>query len=136
MGRKHTSGPGSSDNRSDLRLCVRIFLILGFTWLIALATPFAASGSAFETVLVYMHVVLDAAQGVFIFAVFVANARIYKLYADLFRSAFKKRNEKLRHESEKSEANAKRVFSVSSFCSHTTVTQCSSFDSQCSRKSF
>ena len=68
--------------KRDVMLYIRIFCILGFTWLFGLLTVFIPNGGgeSVEKILVYFHVIFNGLQGVFIFSVFTTNKRVYNLY--------------------------------------------------------
>ena len=80
----------------DPACCLRIFCILGFTWFFGLVTIFIPPdepGSfcyTLETILVYLHVIFNGLQGVFIFSVFTTNQRVFGLYKGLWGAAKKK----------------------------------------------
>jgi len=73
-----------------LVLYVRLFAILGFTWVFGLATVLVPNedeeGSwkySLEQVLIYLYVIFSGLQGFFIFVVFTANKRVFGLYKNL-----------------------------------------------------
>lgn len=73
------------NGRRDLGVYIRIAIILGFTWIFGILTiliPSDASGFwlALLKILVYLHVVFNGSIGLFIFAAFIANKRVWKLY--------------------------------------------------------
>ncbi|XP_059085608.1 uncharacterized protein LOC131882478 [Tigriopus californicus] len=82
-------GVQSRRGRRDVLLYIRIFCILGFTWLFGLLTILVPSTEAMrsvEMILVYFHVIFNGLQGVFIFSVFTTNKRVFNLYKEMFKS--------------------------------------------------
>ena len=66
--------------RSDLFIYLRIFIILGITWVFGILSRFTKSGSDGEKVLILCFVITDSLQGFFLFWVFTFNQRVFGLY--------------------------------------------------------
>ena len=80
----------NGNGKTDLVLYVRIFSILGFTWVFGLLTILLPSdgdkGSweyTVERILVLCYVIFNGLQGFYIFLVFTANRRVFNLYKGL-----------------------------------------------------
>ena len=71
--------------RSDLFIYLRIFVILGITWVFGILVQFTKKGSDAQKVLVLCWVVTDSLQGFFLFWIFTFNERVFGLYTNLFR---------------------------------------------------
>ena len=97
--------------RSDLFIYLRIFVVLGITWVFGILVLFAKDGSDIEKVLILCYVVTDSLQvmsewslfmynelqqGFFLFWIFTFNRRVLELYARLFAKI--KENYALRRE--------------------------------------
>ena len=71
--------------RSDLFIYLRIFVILGITWVFGILFQFAKKGSDVQQVLVLCFVISDSLQGFFLFWIFTFNGRVFGLYTNLFK---------------------------------------------------
>ena len=60
--------------RSDLFIYLRIFVILGITWIFGILVLFAPDGSTIEEVLILCYVITDSLQGFFLFWIFTFNS--------------------------------------------------------------
>ena len=81
--------------KSDLILYVRIFSILGFTWifgLLPILIPDDVSNGIddLSVVSMFLFVIFNGMQGTFIFFVFTANKRVLKLYQNRFETLRKR----------------------------------------------
>ena len=76
--------PGSVTHRdrgrSDLFIYLRIFVILGITWIFGILVLFAPDGSTIEEVLILCYVITDSLQGFFLFWIFTFNRRVLQMY--------------------------------------------------------
>ena len=66
--------------RSDLFIYLRIFVILGITWIFGILVLFAPDGSTIEEVLILCYVITDSLQGFFLFWIFTFNRRVLQMY--------------------------------------------------------
>ena len=66
--------------RSDLFIYLRIFVILGITWVFGILVKFTEDGSDVEKVIILCFVVTDSLQGFFLFWIFTFNQRVFNLY--------------------------------------------------------
>ena len=70
--------------RSDLFIYLRIFVVLGITWIFGIIVKFTTDGSIAEKVIILCFVITDSLQGFFLFWIFTFNQRVFSLYKRLF----------------------------------------------------
>ena len=70
--------------RSDLFIYLRIFAVLGITWIFGILVLFTPDGSTIEKVLILCFVITDSLQGFFLFWVFTFNRRVLEMYKRMF----------------------------------------------------
>ncbi|XP_023338013.1 uncharacterized protein LOC111708774 isoform X2 [Eurytemora carolleeae] len=70
--------------KSDLFIYIRIFSVLGFTWIFGIIAFFFQEECVLKRIIVFLFVIFNGVQGVFLFVVFTANVRVYNLYIQLF----------------------------------------------------
>jgi hypothetical protein len=72
--------------RSDLVIYIRIFSVLGFTWVFGVVSFFFHDEeSAALRVVIFLFVIFNSLQGLFLFSVFMANGRVIGLYQGLIQ---------------------------------------------------
>ncbi len=76
---KAKNSSSSKAKTSSLLLYVRICSVMGFTWVFAVAFGFIQTA-----VLLYLHIICNGLQGVFIFTCFCANRRVWHMYKQKF----------------------------------------------------
>lgn len=77
------------NGKNDLFLYVRMALVIGLTWSLSFAAAFVRQTELAGQILTYLFIIFNTLQGVFLFWVFVCNKRVYELYKDAFRKAFR-----------------------------------------------
>ena len=69
--------------RSDLFIYLRIFVILGITWVFGVIVIFTKEDTAARDVIILCFVITDSLQGFFLFWIFTFNDRVRTLYCRL-----------------------------------------------------
>ena len=80
--------------RSDLFIYLRIFVVLGITWVFGILVKFTKDGSDVEKVIILCFVITDSLQGFFLFCIFTFNQRVFALYKQLFKKMKDRASEK------------------------------------------
>jgi hypothetical protein len=78
--------------RSDLLIYVRIFSVLGFTWIFGVVTFFFHNDESIALrIVIFLFVIFNSLQGLFLFSVFMMNGRVMGLYQQFFQQLANRR---------------------------------------------
>ena len=108
--------------RSDLFIYVRIFSVLGFTWIFGVITFFFHNDESLALrVVIFLFVIFNSLQGLFLFSVFMANGRVVGLYQQLVRRLANSRQLRREYEDRRRAFNTTQAVKSSELAGETKI---------------